>query len=358
MAVLKKGTSALLARPCRVAIRWLAFQQGPSVSCRRVLLLLLGAHAASVVAISLVLRLGFVVDLRVRAERAYVWCGLHRCRVVVYETGRRCPYLVGCPLVVGVCPCWMSPSCWGVSLLDVPLLLGCVLLAVCLALRACVPLGVVLCSVDVVARAKQMFVSHIAPLVERCNTYLLRCITWLPCVLVRFPKTFGCCPGEVRSQDCSGLISASCCATSRLGYAAVVLAVAFWWVFLERHLGGSGGGSPRTSCVASAGVCVLSVGYSAWVPSVKGGAFDRVSGRDAGQLCWWDFVCPCGLVVCFISHALHTLPDGGLVDVLSSTSAVVSFPVQVVDVLSCLALSTSDVFLGFASVPVPVEQVF
>ncbi|MQL76284.1 hypothetical protein Taro_008673 [Colocasia esculenta] len=36
---------------------WLAFQQGPSVSCRRVLLLLLGARAMSVVAVSLVLRL-------------------------------------------------------------------------------------------------------------------------------------------------------------------------------------------------------------------------------------------------------------------------------------------------------------
>ncbi|MQL93779.1 hypothetical protein Taro_026423 [Colocasia esculenta] len=32
----------------------------------------------------------------------------------------------------------------------------------------------------------------------------LRCIAWLPCVLVRFPRTIGCCPGEVHSQDCSG----------------------------------------------------------------------------------------------------------------------------------------------------------
>ncbi|MQM13214.1 hypothetical protein Taro_046137 [Colocasia esculenta] len=44
----------------------------------------------------------------------------------------------------------------------------------------------------------------------------LRCIAWLPCVLVRFSKTVGCCPGEVRSQDCSGLVSAGCCATSGL----------------------------------------------------------------------------------------------------------------------------------------------
>ncbi|MQM01326.1 hypothetical protein Taro_034091 [Colocasia esculenta] len=37
--------------------RWQAFQQGPSVSCKRVLLLWLGARVASVVVVSLVLRL-------------------------------------------------------------------------------------------------------------------------------------------------------------------------------------------------------------------------------------------------------------------------------------------------------------
>ncbi|MQL86801.1 hypothetical protein Taro_019337 [Colocasia esculenta] len=37
------------------------------------------------------------------------------------------------------------------------------------------------------------------------------------------------------------LVSASCCATSGLRYAAVVLAVAFWWVFPKRRLGGSSG---------------------------------------------------------------------------------------------------------------------
>ncbi|MQL68205.1 hypothetical protein Taro_000484 [Colocasia esculenta] len=46
------------------------------------------------------------------------------------------------------------------------------------------------------------------------------------------------------------------------------------------------------------------------------------------------------------------------VDVLSSTSVVVLIFVQFVDVLSCLALPTSDVFLDFASVHVPVERVF
>ncbi|MQL82582.1 hypothetical protein Taro_015059 [Colocasia esculenta] len=53
MAVPKKGTRALLAHPCVVAVRWLALQHGPSV-----LLLLLGVCAASEVAVSLVLWLG------------------------------------------------------------------------------------------------------------------------------------------------------------------------------------------------------------------------------------------------------------------------------------------------------------
>ncbi|MQL77538.1 hypothetical protein Taro_009963, partial [Colocasia esculenta] len=44
----------------------------------------------------------------------------------------------------------------------------------------------------------------------------LRCIAWLPCVLVQFSRTVGCCPGEGCSQDYSGRVSAGCCATSGL----------------------------------------------------------------------------------------------------------------------------------------------
>ncbi|MQM06064.1 hypothetical protein Taro_038884, partial [Colocasia esculenta] len=88
-----------------------------------------------------------------------MWCGLHRCRVVVCRAGRRCPFLVGCPLVVGVCT----------------------VLVVCLASRACAPLCAMLCSVGVFARAKQMLVCHVAPLVERCYTclWLLSALCWL-----------------------------------------------------------------------------------------------------------------------------------------------------------------------------------
>ncbi|MQL93004.1 hypothetical protein Taro_025630 [Colocasia esculenta] len=71
MDVPKKGTRALLAHSCRVDFRWLAFQQGPSVNRRRALLLLLGAHAASVVASSLMLCLGFILGLRVRIGLRY-----------------------------------------------------------------------------------------------------------------------------------------------------------------------------------------------------------------------------------------------------------------------------------------------
>ncbi|MQL88605.1 hypothetical protein Taro_021169 [Colocasia esculenta] len=45
--------------------RWLAFQQGPGVSCRRVLLLLLGARAVSVVAIFTRAVVGFFLGLHV-----------------------------------------------------------------------------------------------------------------------------------------------------------------------------------------------------------------------------------------------------------------------------------------------------
>ncbi|MQM17926.1 hypothetical protein Taro_050907 [Colocasia esculenta] len=119
MVVPKKGTRALLARPCRVDVRckqlilccrWLAFQQGPSVSCRRVLLLILGARASSAVAVFARAAVGVrrrpahPCGCVAKAERAYMWCGLHRCRVVACGSRRRCPCLVGCsPMVGGVC---------------------------------------------------------------------------------------------------------------------------------------------------------------------------------------------------------------------------------------------------------------
>ncbi|MQM15264.1 hypothetical protein Taro_048206 [Colocasia esculenta] len=87
----------------------------------------------------------FVVSLRIRG--------------CVLRVGRRCPCLVGCPLVVGVST----------------------VLVVCLASRACALLCAVLCSVGVFARAKKMLVCRVAPLVERCYTclWLLSALCWL-----------------------------------------------------------------------------------------------------------------------------------------------------------------------------------
>ncbi|MQM10131.1 hypothetical protein Taro_043021 [Colocasia esculenta] len=157
----------------------------------------------------------------------------------------------------------MSPCCWGVSLLDVPFLLGCVLvgcplvvgmcvvLAACLALCACAPLCAVLCSVGVFARAKQMLVCRVALLVERCDTclWLLPALCWLVLnsgaslgcgVLVVFPRTVCCCPSEGSSPS----------------------GIAFVLVKVFRY-------------VAS---------LSAWALSVECRALGRVSGRGAGQV--------------------------------------------------------------------------
>ncbi|MQM11442.1 hypothetical protein Taro_044349, partial [Colocasia esculenta] len=90
----------------------------------------------------------------------------------------------------------------------------------------------------------------------------LRCIAWLPCVLVRFPRTVCCCPGESFSQDCFALVHAIVVLPQSLR-CAVGLAAAFWQVFPERCLGCSGGGSYRTSscCFCSSACCsVLSDG--------------------------------------------------------------------------------------------------
>ncbi|MQL91328.1 hypothetical protein Taro_023938, partial [Colocasia esculenta] len=138
--------------------RWLAFQQGLGVSCRRVLLLLLGARAASVVAIFARAAVGIIPGLHVR---------------VVVSRRLREPT---CGVAFTSAGLWSTEPVEGVLAL-----LGVSLLDVCLALCACAPLGAVLCSVGVFARAKQMLVCRVAPLVERCDTYLwlLSALCWL-----------------------------------------------------------------------------------------------------------------------------------------------------------------------------------
>ncbi|MQM13041.1 hypothetical protein Taro_045963 [Colocasia esculenta] len=222
-------------------------------------------------------------------------------------------------------------------------------------------------------------VCRVASLVEHCNTFLwllsawcwlvvssgevlleLRCIAWLPCVPVRFPRTVCCCPGEGFSQDYFALISTVVVLPQSLR-CAVGLAGAFWRVFLERRLGGSGGGSPRTclrcfcssACcsVLSDGLCCLVVGLCILVKALPRIALCRF---------WWRFF-PGVLCVCFgpplLFKALRFPPLGHFVlayalwlyrcrcgvaalpclgspisgpfevGVLSSTSVVVSVPV-------------------------------
>ncbi|MQM01602.1 hypothetical protein Taro_034360, partial [Colocasia esculenta] len=126
----------------------------------------------------------------------------------------------------------------------------------------------------------------------------LRCIAWLPYVLVRFPRTVCCCPGEGFSQDYFVLVSVVVVLPQSLR-CAVGLAGVFWRVFPERCLGGSGGGSPRTclccfcssSCcsVLSDGLCCLVVGLCILV---------KVLPRIALCRFWWRFF-PGVLCVCF-----------------------------------------------------------
>ncbi|MQM20594.1 hypothetical protein Taro_053618 [Colocasia esculenta] len=93
--------------------------------------------------------------------------------------------------------------------------------------------------------------------------FRLRCIAWLPYVLVRFPKTVGCCA--------------------------------------ERRLSGSGGER----------LLALWVEVLPKLPCIVFRIIFRVS-----QLRWWDFVCPQGREVGFISRTLWALPDGSLVSAM------------------------------------------
>ncbi|MQL70719.1 hypothetical protein Taro_003037 [Colocasia esculenta] len=155
--------------------RWLAFQQGPSV-----LLLLLGARAVSKVVVFACAAVGFVVNLRVH-----------------------------------VLALLAAPSCWSVSLLDVPFLLGSLqhlfVVVVGLVLTGCElcesssPSGTAFVVVEVIHCVASLVEVSVVWLVVVALTSRLRCIAWLSCVLVQFPRTVGCYPGEFRYQDYFGL---------------------------------------------------------------------------------------------------------------------------------------------------------
>ncbi|MQM10024.1 hypothetical protein Taro_042911 [Colocasia esculenta] len=153
---------------------------------------------------------------------------------------------------------------------------------------------------------------RVTSLVKRCDTCLwllsawcwlvvsssevlpeLRCIAWLPCVLVRFPRNVCCCPGEGFSQDCFTLISVVAVLPQSLR-CAVGLASAFWQVFLERCLGVLVEVLQGPACVASAVlltavfslmVCVVwSLGCAFWLRFLPGLSF-VASGGGSSQEC-------------------------------------------------------------------------
>ncbi|MQL90585.1 hypothetical protein Taro_023193 [Colocasia esculenta] len=311
---------------------------GLGVSCKRVLLLLLGACAASVVAVFARAAVGFILGLHVRVV---VSRRLREptCGVAFISAG-----LWSAELVEGVLPEFVSVGSGGGK--------NCVVVVL---VRVPLPLGLLLCSLKSSAVL---------------SLWVEVSVVWLVAVAL---------PSKLRW----------------LRYAAVVLAGAFWWVFPERCLGGSGGGSPRTylRCFCSSACCSVSLCWSVLVgrlilcvlvkvlpriallsilaevlPERLLALLVEVLPRAALCLFWlsllslcrdelsllpiglpvlqsaWvlsvkDFVCPYGRVVCFASRALRALPDGGLCVALSAC---------VVGAVPCVCvLLRADVVIAF-----------
>ncbi|MQL91319.1 hypothetical protein Taro_023923 [Colocasia esculenta] len=228
--------------------------------------------------------------------------------------------------VEGVLALLVVPFLWGESLLDVPLLMGCVLLAVCLALHACAPLGAVLCSVSVFARAKQMLVCCVAPLVECCDTSLpfgwgasLSC-----CVLVVFPKTVCCCPSESSSPSgtASVLVEVFHCVASLCGFPKLLVVVLVRvalrtngaLVILVEFLPEPVVLLPLSAVFSLLAVClgcVLVMGPRTALGALGGGCLSvrlRVLGHAGGTSCvpmvgrFASFLAPCGLCQIVVWH--------------------------------------------------------
>ncbi|MQM09799.1 hypothetical protein Taro_042677 [Colocasia esculenta] len=139
---------------------------------------------------------------------------------------------------------------------------------------ACVASVVAPCVRAVAAR------SEVSPRTVLCSFLVvvalplrLRRIAWLPCVLVRFPRTVCGCPSESFSQDCSVLVSAVAVLPQSLR-CDVGSASAFWRVFSERCLGGFVGGSPRT-CLR----CLCSYACYSRRPPISSGDKTSFQGR-------------------------------------------------------------------------------
>ncbi|MQL87245.1 hypothetical protein Taro_019784 [Colocasia esculenta] len=252
MAVLKKGTCTLLARLCIVAFRWLAFQQGPSVNYRRVLLLLLGTYASSMDAGSLVLRLGsssacasmWGVSRRLRQPAcgvAFTGAGLWSVEPVEGVLALlAAPFLLGVALWVEMHRLatvfwWCFPELFVVVLVRVPL-----------------PLGLLLCSFKSSAMLPPWFEAY---------------VVWLVAIAL---------PSRLRSA-----------------------------------LGAFGGGSPQ-SCFVLFWLLLLPLGGDELSLFPVGLSVLQTVWALSVKFFGWDFVCPQDQEVGLVSRALWALPDGGL----------------------------------------------
>ncbi|MQM20137.1 hypothetical protein Taro_053152, partial [Colocasia esculenta] len=145
----------------------------------------------------------------------------------------------------------------------------------------------------------------------------------------------------VALSACGGRSGASCCALLRANMVVELLkllvlhpwcVVLHFWRLLVLAL---------APCVVLCVLIVSFVHHFGSLPGVRGVELSTSGTLYAGRALWL-YRYRCGVA---------TLPR------LGSPIGVVSIPMQFADVLCCLALPTSDVFLGFVSARVPVEHV-
>ncbi|MQM07057.1 hypothetical protein Taro_039891 [Colocasia esculenta] len=200
-------------------------------------------------------------------------------------------------------------------------------LFVVVLVRVPLSLGLLLCSLKSSAVLPLRFEVSIVWLVAVALPSRLRCIAWLSCVLVVFPRTVGCCPGEVHSQDCSRLVSAVCIASTICYVLSVgrvfgrLFGLRSGDVFPERLLAFWVEVLPKLPCIVFVCHCSLSVEMSCRrfrmdcpCDSLPRCCRSRCGASD--RLRWWDFVCPQDQEVGFVSRTLWALPDGGLVSAM------------------------------------------
>ncbi|MQM22779.1 hypothetical protein Taro_055837 [Colocasia esculenta] len=252
-----------------------------------------------------------------KAERACLWCGLHRRRVVVCGIGGRCLCLVGCPFVIGVCAvvvmCVVSCLCAIVRCS----LLGRHSLVRCTRSLSLLVLAEVRFPQNCVVLDYFTLVSVVAVLPQN-----LRCAVGLAGAFWFFPGSPFVASGGGSSQECSVFILGHRCV------APVIRSVPFGWAVFWRD-------SPRTALGAFAGGVVrLAMRLAAALVSSPCCSFPSFSATLVGQCV------PVARMVCFISRTLCALPDGGLVSAVGVFLAVLLMEASVLH-CGCAALLPS-----------------